>query len=1557
MTRSSLGTLAVVMGNGPSAKLIDFEFLSCNGIESVGMNAAYRYWYKIDFRPTHYICMDTVVIKSHASRIADLINEGRISRFLLRNEFLESHPEFADHARIVWFDELRSREGSLFDTNLVTTGSWAIRWMAHEGKRIIALIGIDANYLEQLPEAQRLGSGNDLRLELTSTPQFNPNYFFPDYQQAGDQYNIPNDPKYQQKTGGLVHIDALRKARDDIERICSNARIYDCSPISSHQVFEKTELARVLAGCQIALATSFYCSAPVDELENNFRITVANASNLGIASVTILLEGDLAEALTRIAPSLSEEVLHYMRCNRIRIIPIAARPSYLELFDAARTQGVELCAVANSDIHLSEEFTSQFICEYIESSRPFVALTRWNKTANGNFLQGQIAHPPWQEIPVDEITYLQTNYLSFDTYLFDRCCPLPSALSQIRIGTFGCDTAIAALMRVAGQAVTNPCLTHISLHMDEKRRNYNNAIGDEQMMHNAEVIKKVLMQRYDFLPGLSSSLQALEDLPRSLASIGVPMHSRGSWNSFMRLLGLTPWTEQLNPTGFKSIRFLLGPDEIVRREQEIVFQFSRAMDASEFIEIEVSGKNNDHYLECFGSLPELRKLRERLLRYDRQAYICVDMVGDDIRSIHADLVLIAKQHLSLLSASSDKSPGAASIVNLQRESAQRPSLHKYSISSLHPRLLIIDPTRVGHCSATGQVKKTFLGDWPLDRVMQICRDDGAEDKLRLLPQLGFLNYINSQDDERLTNACKAFNPDVIYVRPVDSLRLLEFSERIVAELNKPMVVHVMDDWPERLHISDPQKYTKLNGVFLRLLGQASLRLSISQAMSDAYQLRYGGEWVPLANGVELTEFPAKDWSKRPPISQKFPFMIRYMGALADDMTYSSVRDIAAAVSALQSTMPVRFEIYTMEWYRSKAEQDIAKTAGVSVHPLIDDSLYKQSLCQADALVIAYNFDPKSISYTRLSLANKMPECLASGAPLIAYGPITITTIRYLKEAGCAQVVDERDQDRLISAIQALVKDTSLCQHLAKQARAHVADMCSKQLVQKKFKKYMLSLSKMGIETSTVVFGPFSRDQHAYYDETDCISELFKENLCGQVMIDVGAHHGWAHFPFLDHGWRIFAFEPDNQNRAKLLERLAKHKNNNLVSLDSRCVSNKSQKGISFFTSEQSTGISSLSAFHKTHLDTQKVDTITLAEFFQDKPMPVVDFLKIDTEGYDLFVLQGFPWERGKPAVIECEFEDTKTVPLGYNFHHLSRFLVDKGYTVYVSEWHPIIRYGIRHDWRQLTRYPCELADPKGWGNLLAFRDPVEEKALMRAAKKALKVGVTKTTQYSASQHKQIAPIQPELDLQLFDANYGFRFDPGTHFTSIAPNQWRFTDAVATQKLWIAAMDSPGPTAGRSFVGTLRVMADRAMTINVSLGRHGQSEYEGTTKRVVLTPGVPQTVMLKRQFKLVHQALKLQVEVLNLPDGDLAVLTVDELGLSETLASIRERLGSSNLDLRTANRLFREGDYTTALGIYLWLSQCRPLPMYVDNVVRAAKRMGMTWANKTSKLAWITSADQ
>ena len=127
------------------------------------------------------------------------------------------------------------------------------------------------------------------------------------------------------------------------------------------------------------------------------------------------------------------------------------------------------------------------------------------------------------------------------------------------------------------------------------------------------------------------------------------------------------------------------------------------------------------------------------------------------------------------------------------------------------------------------------------------------------------------------------------------------------------------------------------------------------------------------------------------------------------------------------------------------------------------------------------------------------------------------------------------------------------------------------------------------------------------------------------------------------------------------------------------------------------------------------DFSRVSEFCEEQNIEYIDFLLIDAEGYDLFVLKGIDWDKTKPEIITCEFEDRKTKNLGYTFQDMANFLQDKGYKVLVSEWHPILRYGISHDWRRLAKYPCEIASPDAWGNLIAFRNSPDWQSLLAIA--------------------------------------------------------------------------------------------------------------------------------------------------------------------------------------------------------------------------------------------------
>lgn len=190
LNRDNAADFLTVLGNGPS--LTGFDFTQLHGVDAIGMNAAYRYWREIDWHPRYYACLDTVVGLSHGDEIAAMIAGAEslgIDAFLLRENLIETlSPEARTSPRVISFDELAA-QGGVLDLHPITTGSHAALFGALLGYRTMCLLGVDCNYVERVEGAQPRGG---VELELVETPDYNPNYYFDSYQQAGDRYNAPN---------------------------------------------------------------------------------------------------------------------------------------------------------------------------------------------------------------------------------------------------------------------------------------------------------------------------------------------------------------------------------------------------------------------------------------------------------------------------------------------------------------------------------------------------------------------------------------------------------------------------------------------------------------------------------------------------------------------------------------------------------------------------------------------------------------------------------------------------------------------------------------------------------------------------------------------------------------------------------------------------------------------------------------------------------------------------------------------------------------------------------------------------------------------------------------------------------------------------------------------------------------------------------------------------------------------------------------------------------------------------------------------------------------------
>lgn len=636
--------LALVIGNGPSTKELDFIQAERPSLLTVGMNSAYRYWRKIDFRPTHYICMDSTVILSHAKEIYSLVKEGRIKKFFLRDEIKTIYPDLAGENNILWFEYARGNI-ELFKTNFITTGSWAIRWMVHEGAGTIASIGIDANYVEVIPAA-KVVEGSKIELEIAATPTQNPNYFFEGYQQAGDKYNIPNDPEYMKETGRLVHVDALQRAKDDIERLRDDVVIWDLSTISTHGIFQKQSLEDFLCYTNSTMITSFHANTSQDLIKMNVLMACVNAVNPEIGSISILFEGTEEQLTHPLSGVLRAALSDLRQAARITVLLTRGRPNYNELFSSACGEGTNgLAIVANSDIIISAALVQKSRQKAILGWKGVFALTRWNKTKKGFYLQGLASSPPWPMLEVEQLSNLERNFFSFDTYIVTLPFGIPESFSDIDLGTLGCDTALVAASKAGDIYVSNPCLDYRTFHYDDKQRVYDNEESGASLRKNIAACRSAVLEKYANDTDALRIFNEAGRLNRTGAWIGHPQ-SIDFWHALFRALGATPWTTFDQPWKLAFVDMKLHYEDVLHSKWDPTPLCEQLDREHIFVKWELLGaEKNCHLFDLFRQTPRYKVLLDKIQKYQWQSFLNTAIEYSEIRDIYYRLLSLVESML------------------------------------------------------------------------------------------------------------------------------------------------------------------------------------------------------------------------------------------------------------------------------------------------------------------------------------------------------------------------------------------------------------------------------------------------------------------------------------------------------------------------------------------------------------------------------------------------------------------------------------------------------------------------------------------------------------------------------------------------------------------------------------------------------------------------------------------------------------------------------------------------------------------------------------------------
>jgi glycosyltransferase involved in cell wall biosynthesis len=245
---------------------------------------------------------------------------------------------------------------------------------------------------------------------------------------------------------------------------------------------------------------------------------------------------------------------------------------------------------------------------------------------------------------------------------------------------------------------------------------------------------------------------------------------------------------------------------------------------------------------------------------------------------------------------------------------------------------------------------------------------------------------------------------------VYSTDCMKYAHWIAKKCKIPLVIHLADHSPE---FERPSSANILRG--------ASKLVCITEEMKSKYERTLGRKDIEvLHNGAEQA---CSEIASPPslPFSEQNPFVLCFIGGLFSYLHGDCIEDIFEAVSQIRQKFPwIEFHLYGQ---RQPADflEDLIRLDGFTHHGIVMPLEKKfEIMGKAHCFVIPSSFKEEKHQHYRYSFPTKLPELIASGRPILSYGPKETATNRILETNSLGLRIHERSVPELVESLETLV---------------------------------------------------------------------------------------------------------------------------------------------------------------------------------------------------------------------------------------------------------------------------------------------------------------------------------------------------------------------------------------------------------------------------------------------------------------------------------------------------------------------------------------------------------
>ena len=310
---------------------------------------------------------------------------------------------------------------------------------------------------------------------------------------------------------------------------------------------------------------------------------------------------------------------------------------------------------------------------------------------------------------------------------------------------------------------------------------------------------------------------------------------------------------------------------------------------------------------------------------------------------------------------------------------------------------------------------------------------------------------------RLRSWLTEFGPELLYLQ-ISNRESILFSIDLMDFLKIPSVIHMMDDWPTTIaHHGLLKKFwgRKINFEFRKLLEKVDLHLSISDAMSEEYHIRYKKSFMAFHNPVDVSmyESPTIPYNKH-----KTDFKILYIGriGIANQHTISLFAEYISNIS--DNSTEVTFDIITKD-SEASVIMKIKDLRNVRIKPPVKHEVIPGLMKQYDILLLPLDFTKAGMEFSKFSIPTKVSEYMLSGVPILVLAPRDTAVSQFFLKYECGFCATRLEEGELKRALHTLLHNNEFRISCSEKSYRIAIEKFDREKVKHEFQSLLVNTSR------------------------------------------------------------------------------------------------------------------------------------------------------------------------------------------------------------------------------------------------------------------------------------------------------------------------------------------------------------------------------------------------------------------------------------------------------------------------------------------------------------------